>query len=94
MALRYARSDGARLRSTLSVFFIAASLVSIGALATVGRFGAHDLWVSAAFLPGVIVGFLLSGPLRYFVDRGYARPAVLVLSGVAAVGAALQGLLG
>src|SRR3954451_7705313 len=38
MALLYARADGARLRSTLSVFFIAASAVSLAALATVGRF--------------------------------------------------------
>lgn len=94
MALLYARSGGARLRSTLSAFFVAASLVSIAALAAVGRFGAHEARVSAAFLPGVVIGFFLSGPLRPLVDRGHTRTAVLGLSAVAAVGAVLEGLLG
>ena len=94
MALIYADSDGPKLRSTLSVFFVAASLVALGALAAVGRFGPHDMGVSAAFLPGVVVGFLLSGPLRPLVDRGHTRPAVLGLSAVAAVGAVIEGLLG
>jgi uncharacterized membrane protein YfcA len=93
MALIYARSEGARLRSTLSVFFVAVALVSIAALAAAGRFGLDDLRVSAAFLPGVVAGFLLSGPLRPLVDRGYARPAILILSAVAAAGAVLEGVL-
>src|SRR3954454_9017966 len=93
MALLYARSEGAKLRSTLSGFFIVAALVSLIALAAAGRFGAHDLRISAAFLPGVVVGFLASGPLRPLVDRGYARPAILVLSALAAVGAIVEGVL-
>jgi uncharacterized membrane protein YfcA len=58
-----------------------------------GRFGTRDLRTSAAFAPGVVVGFLLSGPLRPFVDSGRTRPAVLVLSAVAALRAVLQGVL-
>jgi uncharacterized protein len=93
MALLYARADGARLRSTLSVFFIAASAVSLAALATVGRFGAHDLRVSAALVPGIVAGFLLSGPLRPVVDGGRARTAVLLLSSTAALAAIVEGIL-
>jgi uncharacterized membrane protein YfcA len=94
MALLYSRSAGPKLRSTLSAFFIAVASISIVALLAAGRFDAHQLRVSAAFLPGVVVGFLLSGPLRPLVDRGHARPAILVLSAAAAVFAIVQGLLG
>lgn len=94
MALLYGRSSGARLRSTLSVVFVAAALVALGALAASGRFGADEVAASAVLLPGVVVGFLLSGPLRHRVDRGHTRPAVLVVSAAAALGAVLQGLLG
>jgi uncharacterized protein len=94
MALLYGRSDGARLRSTLSVVFVAASLVALGALAAVGRFGGAELGTSLVLLPGVVVGFLLSGPLRRLVDRGNVRPAVLGLSTVAALAAIAEGLVG
>lgn len=93
MALLYASAEGARLRSTLSVFFVAASILSISSLAAVGRLGPEELKVSAAFLPAVAAGFVLAGPLRRIVDRGHARPAVLVLSAVAAVGAVVESLL-
>jgi uncharacterized membrane protein YfcA len=94
MALLYTRADGAKLRSTLSVFFVAVAAVSLAALAAVGRFDGHDLLVAAAFAPGVLAGFLLSSPLRPLVDRGGARPAILGLSAVAAVAAIGQGLFG
>jgi uncharacterized membrane protein YfcA len=94
MALVYGRAEGARLRSTLSVVFVAASLVALGALTAVGRFDAGDLTTSLVLLPGVLAGFLLSGPLRRRVYPWSTRPAVLTLSAVAALGAVLQGLLG
>jgi hypothetical protein len=94
MALLYGRAGGARLRSTLSVVFVAASLVALGGLTVAGRFDSGDLTTSLVLLPGVLAGFLLSGPLRRRVDHGYTRPAVLTLSAVAALGAVLQGLLG
>jgi uncharacterized protein len=93
LALLYADTPGPKLRSTLSGFFVAAALVSVVALALAGRFGAGDLRTSAALLPGVVVGFLLSGPLRPLVDRGHARAAVLGLSAIAALAAIAEGLL-
>lgn len=94
MALLYGRSEGPRVRSSLSVVFVAASLVALGALAVAGRFGGAEMTTSLLLLPGVVVGFLLSGPLRRRVDRGSTRPAVLALSALAAVAAILEGLLG
>jgi hypothetical protein len=93
LALVYARSPGAQLRSNLSTFFVVTALVSLGALVIFGHFGVHELKVSALLLPGVLVGFLASGLLRPLVDRGHTRAAVLWLSALAGVGAIAEGLL-
>jgi uncharacterized membrane protein YfcA len=93
MALLYARDHGARLRSTLSGFFAAAAVVAIVALALDGRFTTADAGLAAPLVPGAVVGFLLSGRLRPFVDAGRSRPIVLALSAIAAIIAIAQGLL-
>jgi uncharacterized protein len=93
LALVYAQSHGPRLRSNLSAFFVVTAAGSLVALAAAGLFGAHELRLSALFVPGVVVGFLASGPLRPLVDRGHVRPAVLWLSAAAGVGAILEGIL-
>ncbi len=94
MALLYSREDAAKLRSTVSGFFVVAAALSLALLAGVGRFGLHDLRTSLTLLPGVVVGFALSGPLRKYVDRGATRPLVLGLSALAAIIAIAEGLLG
>jgi uncharacterized membrane protein YfcA len=92
MALVYSRSPGSQLRSNLSVFFVVTALVSLVALAAAGHFGADEVQGSALLVPAVVLGFVLSGPLRPLVDRGRTRPAVLLLSAVAGVGAVVEGL--
>jgi uncharacterized membrane protein YfcA len=92
MALVYARSPGSRLRGNLSAFFVVTAVASLVALAASGHYGARELSLSALFLPGVLVGFLLSGPLRPLVDAGHTRRAVLCLSAVAGLGAVIEGL--
>ena len=82
------------LRSTLSGFFVVTALFALVLLAVVGHFGVRDLKTAAALVPAVVVGFVLSGPLRTFVDRGGTRPIVLGLSAIAAVVAIVEGLLG
>jgi uncharacterized membrane protein YfcA len=94
MALLYAREDAAKLRSTVSGFFVVTAALSLGLLAAVGRFDLHDLRTSLLLLPAVVVGFALSGPLRSYVDRSGTRPFVLGLSALAAVIAIVEGLLG
>jgi uncharacterized protein len=94
LALVYARSHGARLRANLSAFFVVAAVVAVVALLASGHLGAQEWRASAVLLPGVVVGFLASGPLRSVVDRGHTRPAVLALSALAGVVAVVQGLSG
>lgn len=94
VALVYAGQSGPRLRSTLSGFFVLADTISLVALAVAGRFRTSDLGPSGVLLAGVLVGFLMSSPLRPYVDAGRSRQLVLALSAVAAVLAIVQGLVG
>jgi uncharacterized membrane protein YfcA len=82
-AVLYQDDAGARMRSTLSSFFLVGLVFSIGALALFGRFGASELQASLLMLPGVLAGFLLSPPVARAIDRGRTRIAVLVISSLA-----------
>ncbi len=92
LALVYADAEGGRMRSNLSGFFVVTAAVSLAALAATGHFGVEELRASLLLAPGVVVGYLLSGPLRPWLDGGRSRPAVLALSAVAGVVAVADGL--
>jgi len=85
MALLYQRSDGPELRGTLSGISVLGTLVSLAALWSVGRFGRAELELAALLIPGSVIGFAVSGPLRKRLDRGSARPFLLALSAAAAL---------
>jgi uncharacterized membrane protein YfcA len=92
IALVYARSEGSALRANLNAFFVITAAVSLTALMIGGHFGVHELRLSLALVPGVLVGFAISGPARPWLDRGRTHHAVLVLSAMAGVGAIVEGL--
>ena len=80
IALLYQREKGPVVRGTLSAFFVVGTVISIGGLTWAGKFGRTELHLTPVLLPGALVGFLLSGRLTRFTDRGWLRPAILVLS--------------
>ncbi len=80
MALVYQHQDGPSIRATLSAFFVAGVVISIVALAAVGRFGREELRLSLVLLPGVPLGYLLSHRTRRYLDAGWTRPAILAVS--------------
>lgn len=77
MALVYQESKGEELRSTLSGYFIIGGLFSILTLAFVGKFGETELWLSAAVLPGTILGYLISSRLLPRLNPQLTRVSVL-----------------
>ena len=91
LALVYAHSDGSKLRANLSGFFVVTAVISLVALALAGHFGADELRLSLLLLPGAVLGFAISGPLRPWVDRGHTHSAVLILSALAGIGAIIKG---
>ncbi|MGA2383143.1 MAG: sulfite exporter TauE/SafE family protein [Gemmatimonadales bacterium] len=80
IALLYQREKGPVVRGTLSAFFVVGTAISIAGLAWAGKFGHTELQLTPVLLPGALVGFLLSGRLTRITDRGWLRPAILVLS--------------
>ena len=60
MALVWQRSTGARLRGTMSGFFLVGSVMSIGVLAATGAVHADTFRMCALLLPAVVGGYVLS----------------------------------
>jgi uncharacterized protein len=84
LALVYQRATGPVIRSTLAKYFVVGIAFSILALAVGGQFPAEDVDLGLLLIPGTVLGFALSRPLASRLDRGWTRPAVLVLSAISA----------
>ena len=93
IALLVQREKGQVVRGTLSAFFVVGTVISIAGLTWAGKFGRTELHLTPVLLPGALVGFLLSGRLTRFMDRGWLRPAILVLSLLAGCVVVLRQLL-
>lgn len=92
LALAYQGVSGARLRASLSAVFVVGAFGSLGALAWIGRFGATELFLGLSLLPGIAIGFWLSGYTARALDRRWLRGAVLGVSAVAGLAAVVQAL--
>lgn len=86
MALLYQRASGPRIRGTLSGHFVIGAVVSLTALTAVGQYGRVEIILSIWLIPAILAGFAVSPWARKSVDRAGARPFVLGLSVLAALG--------
>ncbi len=93
VALLYQNLPPPRLRGTLSAFFCITGVMALGVLGAVGKLGWTETKLALPLLPGLVIGYALSGFTAGVLDRYPARPAVLVLSGLSAVGVLLRELL-
>jgi uncharacterized membrane protein YfcA len=93
IALLYQDSHGGRVRGTLSGFFLVGLVLSLAALALVGRFGWSEMVSSVSLFPAVVVGFLLSARVAAVLDRGHTRTAILAASGLAGLAVFLEALV-
>ena len=75
MALVWQRNTGARLRGTMSGFFLIGSVMSLVALAFTGAVDGHTLRTFAVLVPAALAGFALSRYVNRFLDPGAAAPA-------------------
>ncbi len=83
IALLYQHETGPRIRATLSTFFIVGVGLSLAGLAGIGRFGMTELKLGGYLVPGILVGYGVSRFTTGFVDKGFIRPAVLIVSAMA-----------
>jgi uncharacterized protein len=92
VALLYRDATGVEIRSAISRFFLVSSLSSAVGLAAFGRFDLAILARGLLLVPGVVTGFVLSGPILGRIERRHVRRAVLVLSTASALLALARGL--
>ena len=94
LALVYQHETGPRVRATLATYFVVGGLLSLAGLALTGELRRDDgLW-AAGLAPFLVLGFLLSGPVRAHVDAGRIRAGVLVVCAASAAALLVRSLAG
>jgi uncharacterized membrane protein YfcA len=93
IALVYQREQGPTIRATLSGYFVLGSILSMAVLAVIGEFGGREIGATAALVPGLVCGFLVSRRTTRLLDRGLARPAILLESTASALALLLDSVL-
>ena len=94
IAALYHDAAGDKVRGTMSGFFVIGLVITLTALAFVGRFGRPELVKAACLIPGAVVGYAVSSHIAPILDRGYTRTAVLSVSALAGVSVIVQTLVG
>ncbi len=93
MALLYQHETGARIRGTLSAFFLIGVSLSLVGLHVIGRFGWAEVLIALSLVPGILLGFAVSRRLTHVLDRGHVRRAVLVVSAASALAVLVRQLV-
>lgn len=93
IAALYHDASGAKVRGTMSGFFVIGLVITLAALAFVGRLGRAELVLAAFLLPGAVVGYAVSSHIAPVLDKGYTRVAVLTVSAIAGLSVIVQALL-
>lgn len=85
MALVWQRNSGARLRGTMSGFFLVGSLMSLVALWFTDAVSAHTLMSFAVLAPATVVGYALSRYVNRFLHPARLRWLAIAVSALGAV---------
>jgi hypothetical protein len=92
IAIVYQRDAGPVLRANLARYFLVGLMISLTSLAVGGELGPARIRAGLLLVPGLLVGFALSGRAATALDQGWARPAVLTVSALSAVTVLLRAL--
>jgi uncharacterized membrane protein YfcA len=85
MALVWQNVTGARLRGTMSGFFLVGSVLSLVVLAVTGAVDRHTFVSSAMLIPACVVGYGLSRFMNRLLDRDRQRWLAIGVSAIGAV---------
>ncbi|SNT05295.1 sulfite exporter TauE/SafE family protein [Rhodococcoides kyotonense] len=85
MALVWQRNTGAKLRSTMSAFFLVGSVMSLAALAAAGAVTSHTAFLFVLLTPAAVLGYVLSRFVNRVMDRRRLRLTAIAVSTVGAV---------
>lgn len=93
VAIVYQHDAGPVLRANLSRYFLAGLVISLTSLTIGGELDGERIGDGLLLVPGLLLGALVSARGAQLLDRTWARPAVLVVSGVSAVAVLVRGLV-
>ncbi|TYB68499.1 sulfite exporter TauE/SafE family protein [Nonomuraea sp. PA05] len=93
IALVYQNAKGPQIRATLAMFFFLSAAQSLVILQLVGELPGQALLVGGVLIVPMVLGFLVSGPLRRYLDGGKVRVAVLTVAALSAVGLIVQNVI-
>jgi uncharacterized membrane protein YfcA len=85
-ALLFKDAAGPTVRASLALFFSGGLMVTLVFRIFAGRITSDDFLLAALMFPGLLIGYVISSRLRYRFDGRGLRPAILVVSLVAAIG--------
>ncbi len=85
MALIYQHEKGSKLRGTLAAIFILGTIIALISLAFVNKFTISDIYKALILIPGVLFGFFASKKTAQFLDKGYLRLTILIVTSCAAI---------
>jgi len=80
LAMLYQHFPGPALRATLAFLYLVSSVLMLFFLNVAGRFGINELVSGMYLVPGFVIGYFLSPRLAAYIDKGFARPMVLIVS--------------
>jgi uncharacterized membrane protein YfcA len=83
-----------QIRTTLAVYFLLGSVLSLVGLGIVGELDVAEVWFALACVPALALGFAVSGPLRRRLPAPLVRVLVLVVSGGSALLLLVRSLVG
>ncbi|MGV9374707.1 sulfite exporter TauE/SafE family protein [Nonomuraea sp. NPDC003707] len=93
MGLVYQHAKGPQIRATLAMFFFLSAAQSLVILAVVDELPARALATGAILIMPMVLGFLVSGPLRRYLDGGKVRVAVLGVAAASALALIAQNVI-
>ncbi|HET6733632.1 sulfite exporter TauE/SafE family protein [Mycobacterium sp.] len=94
MALVWQNTTGARLRGTMSGFFLVGSLMSIAVLTLTGAVDGRTVSSFAVLMPAVVIGYGLSRLVNHLLDRQRQRWIAIAISAVGAIVLIIRQLVG
>jgi uncharacterized membrane protein YfcA len=85
LAILYQHRSPQQIRSTLGIYFVIGAALSLVGLAVTGGLEASTFVLAMAFVPFLLVGFVITRVLRGLVPKERVRVAVLVVCATSAV---------
>jgi len=93
VALVYQHRSAQVIRPTMATFLFIGAGMSVVTLAVTDRFGMTEFWLGLLLLPPLFLGFYLSRFVLPHLDRGFVRPLILGVTGLAAFALLVRALV-